>query len=151
MADERAKLLEEKERLELEQLRENVERSRNIREMQRRARADNERAFKDKARTDAALSASCNHKKGGRDYASTQKRGDGDNYSVIIHSMPLGNTVVLCTRCLFLWEPGTTAKFLRNGKTPNPTGISWNDAIRFPTDNTPSGSVLFGQRPAIAA
>lgn len=147
----REKLLAEKEALELEQLRDNVERSRNAKEMRKRAREDNERGFRDKQAKDATLQAGCNHKKGGRDYASTQKRGDGDNYSVVPHTMPLGNTIVLCTRCLFMWEPGCTAKFLKDGKTRNPTGVSWNDAIRFPTDNTPSGSVLFGQRPAIAA
>lgn len=151
MADEkgRLELLQEKEALELEELRERVARQRSEKQQKAAARADNEKSFREAAQKQAQMQAGCNHKKGGRDYAATNKRGDGDNYSVIPHTMPLGNTIVLCTRCLFMWTPGTSAKFMPDGKTKNPTGISWAEAIKLPTDNSPSGSVLFGQRPVV--
>lgn len=151
MADEnkvsRADLIAEKEALELEQLRASVETTRNAKRMRKEAREDNERSFREKALKDAATQASCNHKKGGRDYAATQKRGDGDNHCIAIHTYPMGNTNIHCTRCLFMWQPGDGKQFLKDGVTKNPTGLSWAEAVKLPTDNSPSGSVLFGPRP----
>jgi hypothetical protein len=151
MAEEtksKAELQNEREALELEVLRDDVARKRSDKAQRADARMDQERALREGAVKTANLQRSCNHKKGGRDYASTQKRGDGDNFCVIPWVDPLGRQLELCTRCLFLWEPGVTAKFMKDGKTPNPTGISWQDAIKFPTDNSPASSVLFGHRPA---
>lgn len=89
------------------------------------------------AKTDALLK-SCNHLKGGRDYASLQKQGtDGGNYSVIKHRHSFGNWEVICTRCTAVWKKGDTAE-------NHPTGISFETAMKFPTDNEPSGSVMFG-------
>jgi hypothetical protein len=145
----RQQLLNEKEELELEKLRAEVMQMRATNEQRREARKDQELAFRDAEQKAANLSRNCNHKKGGRDYASTAKRGDGDNYSIIPHTMPLGETIILCTRCLFIWKPGTSEKFMPDGRTPNPTGIPYQIALRFPTDNSPSGSVLFGIRPQV--
>lgn len=144
----RADLLAEKEALELEQLRASVETTRNTKRMRKAAREDNERAFKEKRTKDLQIQAGCNHKKGGRDYAASQKHGDGDNFSVFPWTDPRGRSLRLCSRCLFLWEPGVTAQFLTDGVTKNPTGISWAEAMKLPTDNSPASSVLFGIQPA---
>jgi hypothetical protein len=152
MAEEklsRDAILREKEELELEELRGNVEAKRFSKQQRDSARKENERSFAETIKKNHALWASCNHKKGGRDYAASQKRGDGDNHSIFIWAHPMGYSIVLCSRCHFLWEPGVTTKYMKDGKTPNPTKISWEDALRLPTDNTPSGSVMFGVRPAL--
>lgn len=147
MADEKTKLMTEREELEMEVLRSQVLKMRNDKESKTAARADQELALRETEAKLVAMQANCNHKKGGRDYASQQKQGDGENHSVIKHTFPLGDTDVMCTRCLFMWKPGTTEKMMPDKVTPNPTGISYYAAIRFPTDNTPSGSVIFGHRP----
>lgn len=147
MAEEKKSLQAERDELELENLRADVERKRFDREQRTNARKENERTFKETITKQLNLWASCNHKKGGRDYAASQKRGDGDNHCILLWMHPLGYTIVLCSRCHFMWEPGVTTKTLKDGKTPNPTRISWEDALRLPTDNTAAGSVMFGHRP----
>lgn len=147
MADEKTKLMSEREELEMEVLRAQVLKMRNDKESKVSARADQELALRETEAKMVAMQGSCNHKKGGRDYASQQKQGDGENHSVFKHTGPLGVTLVLCSRCLFMWLPGTTEKLMPDKVTHNPTGISYHTAIRFPSDNTPSGSVLFGHRP----
>jgi len=148
--EEKTKLQQEREALELEILREDVARRRADKEFKNQARKDQEKGFAEQRQKAAAMQAGCNHRKGGKDYASTQKRGDGDNYAVVKHTFPLGDTAVICTRCLFIWKHGTSAEKMPDG-SPNPTGISYKEAINFPTDNTPSGSVQFGLRNIVAA
>lgn len=143
-------LQQEKEELELEQLRDEVAKRRAQKEMRTQAQKDNESAFREKERSERALQARCNHKKGGRDFASIQKRGDGENHSIIAWQHPLASMgmVYICTHCTFKWERGVTEKFMQDGKTPNPTEISYEQAAKLPTDNSPAGSVLFGPRAA---
>lgn len=146
--ESKSKLQQEREELELEQLREDVAKKRAQKELRKAALAENEKAFRDKEQSERALQARCNHKKGGRDFASLQKRGDGENYAILPWQHPLGFMIAICSHCLFIWEPGVTAKTMKDGKTPNPTGVSWEEAMKFPTDNSPAGSVLFGPRAA---
>lgn len=146
MAEEKTKLQIEREELELESLRDEMAKKRAIKEMRREALKEQEKAFKDKVARDAADQARCNHKKGGRDYAALQHRGDGENHSIVAWQHPLRYMIYLCTHCLFLWEPGVSEKFLKDGKTKNPTGLSHAQAAQLPTDNSPAGSVIFGPR-----
>lgn len=141
-------LQQEKEELELEQLRDEVAKRRAQKEIRQQAQKDNESAFREKERSERALQTRCNHKKGGRDFASIQKRGDGENHAIIAWQHPLGWMVYVCSHCIFKWEPGISEKFMKDEKTPNPTGISYEQAAKLPTDNSPAGSVLFGPRAA---
>lgn len=150
MAEETKKTLQqEREELELENLREEVGRKRAEREMRKNASVENEKSFRAQEVSQRETQARCNHKKGGRDYASLQKRGDGENHSIISWQYPVGGFMLYhCTHCQFTWWPGTTEAHMADKKTPNPTGISYIQASKLPTDNTPAGSVIFGPKVA---
>jgi hypothetical protein len=147
MPDEKSKLQQEREELELEQLREEVGKRRAAKEMRKAAVAENEKSFADEAAKHREEQSRCNHKKGGKDYAALQHRGDGDNYAIFPWQHPRGYMIYLCSHCQFMWEPGVTQKTMSDGKTPNPTGVSYIEASKFPTDNSAAGSVMFGVRP----
>jgi hypothetical protein len=139
-------LQQEREELELEQLREDVGKRRAARELRKEQAKEQEQAFLDEAAKQRSEQARCNHKKGGRDFASVQLRGDGENHAIMAWQHPTGPMWYLCSHCHFWWKPGITEKFMEDGKTPNPTGISYAQAAKLPTDNSPAGSVLFGPR-----
>jgi hypothetical protein len=123
---------------ELEEMRVRAEERRAKREQQAQMAERNARDTAAQKAKDDVLQLTCNHLKGGTDYASMQKQGtDGGNYSVIKHRHAFGNWDVLCTRCLALWKPGDTVE-------NHPTKISFEQAFHFPTDNVPSQSVTFG-------
>ena len=79
----------------------------------------------------------CNHRKGGIG-AEAVMRGQGTSamYSVTKHKKPNGRWFVLCNRCGKEWHQGY--ELLNEKETPG-----FQDAIQFPSDNTPSGSSTF--------
>lgn len=79
----------------------------------------------------------CNHHKGGKDaIAVMHGQGEDHNYCVAKHRLPNSKFLVLCMRCGKEWHP---ASFL--GDVPATPG--YEEALRFPTDNTASGSTTF--------
>jgi hypothetical protein len=74
------------------------------------------------------------------DNRASQKQGDSNFYSVIQHGSTFGGTIVLCTRCNKLWLPNDP----QHGGKSTP---GYAEALRFPTDNQPSSSVVFAQQP----
>lgn len=145
MDESKKTLAQEREELELEQLRDQVHKLRAQKESRQAILKENEQAFKSQAEAERELQRRCNHKKGGRDFASLQKRGDGENHSILAQQQAQGYMLYICSHCLMVWLPGCTEKKKHDG-TENPTGISYEQASRLPTDNSPAGSVVFGPR-----
>lgn len=135
----RAQLTLRKDQLELAKLiREN--RAAEARELELRQQAEREgRNFEELRKRDAMIQEACTHRKGGTDTASLNKQGNDSNFSVVKHTGTFGETTVLCTRCCKLWLPKDPD---HNGK-PTP---GYGEALRFPTDNAPSSSVVFAVR-----
>jgi hypothetical protein len=77
----------------------------------------------------------CKHRKGGKDFQGFLN-GSSNEYAVIHHLGSLGEEGVYCQRCPAKWVPGDTAQ-------SHPTGISYEEAVRWPTDNSTSSSVTF--------
>ena len=90
-----------------------------------------------------ASQRACNHRKGGQG-AEGLIRGQGTSamYSVVKHRLPNNKLWVLCTRCFKEWHP---SRFdIDNGVVVHfPATPGWEDAVAFPSDNTPSGSSSF--------
>lgn len=84
-----------------------------------------------------ANQANCNHRKGGIG-AEAVMRGQGTDamYSVIKHKLPCNRYFVLCQRCGKEWHPAQPLFGIK-------ATAGYDEAIRFPSDNTPSGSSTF--------
>lgn len=79
----------------------------------------------------------CNHRKGGTGAeAFLTGQGDSSYYSVIKHRLPCNQYFVLCQRCGKEWHPGN----VKLGMIETP---GYQEAIRFNTNNTASGSSSF--------
>lgn len=140
---ERAKLELERSRLELAKLRrDNVAAQAKEEELQKRILQQG-RNYEELRRRDQMIQAMCTHRKGGMDTASLNKQGNDSNFSVIKHTGTFGGTTILCTRCCKLWLP-QDPEF---GGKPTP---GYSDALRFPTDNQPSSSIVFQATPVSA-
>lgn len=90
-----------------------------------------------------ASQRACNHRKGGQG-AEGLIRGQGTSamYSVIKHRLPNNRLWVLCTRCFKEWHPAHID--IDNGVVVNYAATpGWEEAVSFPSDNTPSGSSSF--------
>jgi hypothetical protein len=105
-------------------------------------------SLKDFNNAQRAEKYACNHCKGGID--GQGKIGTGDatsNFCLHINTYPMGERVILCTRCQFEWHPGDQGEYIiRNGrKVKNPTGISYKHALVMAakTTNKPSSSIIF--------
>ena len=76
--------------------------------------------------------------------AVIQGEGDDPKYAVIKHRLPYGGVMVLCQRCGKEWHPANPYFVNDFGRVENkPADTGWAEAVRFPTDNTASGSSLF--------
>jgi len=84
-----------------------------------------------------AIFKNCNHRKGGIG-AESVMRGQGTDamFAVAKHKLPNGRYFVLCMRCGHEWHPGFP--LLGQKETPG-----YQEAINYPTDNSPSGSSTF--------
>ena len=88
----------------------------------------------------------CVHRKGGKGKDGIHNGNDG-NYAVITHTLSHGPTIVVCQRCGKLWEP--PAKLAKNASKEQRDQYradmaEYRRALALPTDNEPSGTVLFG-------
>lgn len=140
---ERAKLELIKSRLELAKLRRDnaVAESKELELRDRAAREG--KNFEELRKRDQQMQSSCTHRKGGMDTAAMNKQGNDSNFSVIKHTGTFGGTTVLCTRCTKLWLPSDPD----NGGKATPGYV---EALRFPTDNQPSSSVVFAPQQTFA-
>jgi len=135
----------ELEALQLEELREQA----NERKSARAARVRQLRtvAMALKLTDDAQRNrqARCAHRKGGKNLEQFFD-GNDSNYAVVKHTLSHGPIIVLCQRCQKLWErpaqlnPDATREQIAMWEQQM---AEYRAALAFPTDNEPSGSVLF--------
>ena len=95
------------------------------------------------------IQAICQHRKGGKGVAQMYM-GNDPNYAVVTHICSHGPTIVVCQRCGKIWEEPEPLP-----KKPTPeqkaeyrqqlAEFRW--ARNLPTDNEPSGTVLFAFTP----
>jgi hypothetical protein len=86
----------------------------------------------------------CNHRKGGVDArAFLEGQGTSAMYCVNKHKLPNGGYMVICERCNKEWHPADKWNVVDGVNVPKPATPGWEEAINFPTDNTPSTSGTF--------
>lgn len=106
------------------------------RRTQRMRHEDAEQSLEEGRIHQANIQRNCNHLKGGKGDDLINNKGSDANHSIFRHQYPWGEWSVLCTRCFADWRPGDTAE-------THPTGIGFEEAFRFSTDNEDSGSAQF--------
>jgi hypothetical protein len=119
-----------KAELELEIMEDQVRKLNAEKAMRRIQMRDRELALDETAKHQEAMQSICNHRKGGeKEDALLQGAGTNqNNMAVIKHTYPWGETQVMCSRCRKVWAPGDEG---------------YQEALRWPTSNQPSGTQLF--------
>lgn len=149
MPQDRKQVQEELEDLQLQEAREAAE----TRKMRRTSREARMRAMEASLKRDRAnqerIQAACVHRKGGKGTAQLYMGNDA-NYAVVTHTYAHGPTHIICQRCGKIWkEPDPLPK----KATPEEKAkykaelAEYRQARNFPTDNEPSGTILFSFTP----
>lgn len=89
--------------------------------------------------------AACVHRKGGKGKDGIYN-GNDQNYAVITHTLSHGPTIVVCQRCGKIWEPPLRPSKKATAEVKAQFREDYNEyrrALSLPTDNEPSGTVLF--------
>ena len=142
-----SKMREDLERMQLEELYENA-RQREKRKLGVEARKKRvEASIATQERTERGRQAICKHRKGGKGLAGLFNGSDA-NFALITHTLSHGPTVVYCMRCSKRWEPPNPALNSKKATDEQRTlymkqyeEYLW--ARNAPTDNEPSGTVIF--------
>lgn len=149
MADPKSKATEELESLQLEEARDAAEQ----RKQKRTGRAARARGIEAALRRDRfhqeQIQAACQHRKGGKG-TSQMYAGNDPNYALVTHTLSHGPTIVICQRCGKLWRPPEPLprKHTAEQRAQYRTEVAeYRRALNLPTDNEPSGTVLFGFTP----
>lgn len=146
--DELARLQAEDLALTVELKREDVNARRQKKEMFAHQQRVHQRDEQDKLIRIKRMQSICKHRKGGLGVDGfVTGNGNDNNYSISVHTYPWQETVVSCLRCDKEWHPPTCRC---NPCRPN-TLEEYNEARRFPTDNSPSTSVTFDNTYAVVA
>ena len=132
--------------LQLEDLRESSAHRRAIREQKARNQIAYQALLIENADIQKAKEEACPHRKGGKDLEGL-RFGSSSNYSVVKHTLPMGDQMVVCQRCQKTWHKPLRAAFEVNGKLDQRAYKAaleeYKFAINMPTDNTPSGTRMF--------
>lgn len=91
------------------------------------------------------IQAGCAHRKGGKGKDGIYN-GNDQNYAVVTHTLSHGPTIVICQRCGNIWEP--PARLAKGASKEDRTQYAldlaeYRRALALPTDNEPSGTVIF--------
>lgn len=132
----------QKELMELEDLTYRVQNERNRREMVMRNHKSQQDTIAKINRDIIAKQSVCKHKKGGKNLAGIVN-GNSSDYSIWKHTYPWGAVEVICSRCGKTWNKPAIALRKSDPKAYRAQMEEYNEAINWPTDNEPSGSVLF--------
>jgi hypothetical protein len=140
LVDELARLEAEEKQLDLEIKRETVAKIRGARQ----AKLDDARskliATMQFLAQRKAVQDRCNHRKGGIGHQMVmQGQGTDAMFAVFKHRKPNGTWMVLCARCGKEWHQ----PFLVQGYVVEAGTEGWQEALNYPTDNSPSGSAIF--------
>jgi len=140
---------EELESLQLEEAREAAQGRKELRlSREQKIKAIELSLKRDRANMER-IQAACLHRKGGKGTAQIYMGNDA-NYAVITHTLSHGPTIVVCQRCGKKWEP---PEDLPKKATPEQKAkyreelTEYRRALNLPTDNEPSGTVLFAFTP----
>jgi hypothetical protein len=98
-----------------------------------------------------AQASACTHRKGGKVGLSGGMQaltaGNSENYSVVKHTLPAGEIIVICQRCPKEWhKPDAALAKDRDAEVRAQYKLDMAEylqALRFPTDNEPSGTQMF--------
>jgi hypothetical protein len=149
MPQDRKQIQDELEDLQLQEAREAAE----SRKMVRAQRISRSGAIEASLRRDRfnqeRIQAGCVHRKGGKGTAQMYQGNDA-NYAVVTHTLSHGPTIVVCQRCGKLWaQPDPIAKNAKpEVKAQYRADLAeYRRALNLPTDNEPSGTVLFNFTP----
>lgn len=146
LQEENVRIQNEHLKEQTEFYREQNEHARNRRRQSQMAHAEQEKGLAEERVRTHDIQLGCTHLKGGKGDDLANNQGDGENggHSIVKHLHAWGEWQVLCTRCRADWWPGDTEE-------NHPSGISFATAIKWPTDNSSSGSAQFRIDPAIVA
>jgi hypothetical protein len=144
---DRKKVTDELESLQLEESRFRVQELRNNQNMRRVRAASVERSLNSERLRDNMRHSGCKHRKGGKG-VENMFNGNDANYAVIKNQRADGVIIVICQRCDMLWEPPDPALNRRGAPVEDRKLYAkllaeYNEAVNYPTDNTMSGSQLF--------
>ena len=147
MPQERSKIAEELELLQLEEAKERLQERRDRKNQSANRRHMVQASLKDTAMRRALTQSRCVHRKGGKGVAGLFN-GNDQNFAVIKHILSHGPLIVICQRCGKLWEPPDKALNAKGASSENRREYKrlWDEyqyAINLPTDNETSGSKLF--------
>jgi hypothetical protein len=143
------KIQDELDELNLQEARE-VAQERQERRSTRKSRAEAiQLSLKRDREHQEMIQAGCAHRKGGKGTAQIYQ-GNDPNYAVVTHTMAHGPTIVVCQRCGKLWAP--PEPLAKNATPAQKTEYreqlaQYRYARNLPTDNEPSGTVLFAFTP----
>lgn len=134
----------EEKRLDLEIKREQVAAIRAKRQQQLDIARDKNISLRNFMATRLATQAHCNHRKGGLGYESIVRgEGTAPMYCVIKHKLPMGEYWVICQRCGREWFPPQPYTIEGGRVVSRPATAGWQEAVNWPSDNTPSQSSIF--------
>jgi hypothetical protein len=139
------KMQDELQQLQLEEARAQAQQRKQGRfDKENKARAIELSLRRDRERQKYSQSV-CAHRKGGKGKDGIYNGNDA-NYAVIIHTLSHGPTIVVCQRCGKVWEPPLklTKKATQEQRAKYMNDLTeYRRALALPTDNEPSGTVLF--------
>lgn len=144
---DKAKISDELEQLQLEEVRERIQEMRNKKTSSLNRKRMVQASLADTDMRHQLMQSRCAHRKGGKG-VSMLFQGNDANYAVVKHILSHGPMLVVCQRCWKLWLPPDKA-MNRKGATPEERRdykrlyeeYQW--AVNLPTDNETSGSKLF--------
>lgn len=144
---DRAKIMAEMEALQLEETRDRVRTIRLTRAQREARTASLQKSLRDTNERKKFVQSRCVHKKGGKG-VNMLFQGNDANYAVCKFTLSHGPTIVVCQRCIRVWEP-PDRKLNSRKATPEQRAEYrrlWDEyqwALNLPTDNEPGGTKLF--------
>ena len=141
------KITDEMEQLQLEEMREKISVMRSTKAQKQSRIANLQKSLKDTADRKRLIQSRCAHRKGGKG-VQMLFQGNDANFAVVKYTLSHGPTIVVCQRCIRVWEP-PDRKLNRRGASAEERAEykrQWEEyqwAMNLPTDNEPGGTKLF--------
>jgi hypothetical protein len=143
--EEKVRIDQELQAWQLEETRDRVLASRAKKHQRNAAAEQYERGMKQNQIKQKMREDSCPHRKGGKNMAGLLKGNDA-NHSIVRHTLPLGEIMVLCQRCFKIWRR-PDRKLLKGDAAAKAKYMDllaqYRTALEFPTDNEDSGTQIF--------
>lgn len=141
-----------RERLELQDLEDKLAEREMKKENARAIFHERGRALSDTVRMEGQAQQICTHRKGGPGHLFKSGGGNDTNYSVIKHTLPNRDILVMCTRCQRKWLPPIEPKRAHFKVVADydlamvkfkEDQAEYKTALAFLTDNSPSSGATF--------